>query len=91
MDVGSADLDGAIRAALAALEPEKLDLQDESALHAGHPGARSGGHYRLTIVSRRFAGLNRVQRHRLVYDTLKSLMSGKIHALAVTARTPDEL
>ena len=97
MDLGNADLHGAglddaIRAALAALEPERLHLEDESALHAGHPGARSGGgHYRLTIVSKRFAGLNRVQRHRLVYDALKSLMSGKIHALAVTARAPDEL
>jgi len=85
------DLDGAIRSALAALEPENLHLEDESAQHAGHPGARSGGHYRLTIVSKRFGGLDRVQRHRLVYDALKSLMSGKIHALAVTARTPDEL
>ena len=84
--------DQAIRQALAALDPEKLELTDDSALHAGHAGARDGGgHYQLVIVSRRFAGLGRVQRHRLVYETLGSLMAGTIHALAVTARTPDEL
>jgi BolA protein len=84
--------DQAIRQALAALDPEKLELTDDSALHAGHAGARAGGgHFQLVIVSRRFAGLGRVQRHRLVYETLGSLMAGTIHALAVTARTPDEL
>jgi len=82
----------AIREALTALDPVQLELTDDSALHAGHAGARSGGgHYQLTIVSTRFAGLGRVQRHRLVYQTLGSLMTGTIHALAVTARTPDEL
>ena len=82
----------AIRQALAALDPVKVELTDDSALHAGHAGARSGGgHYQLTIVSPRFAGLGRLQRHRLVYQTLSSFMTGTIHALAVTARTPDEL
>lgn len=82
----------AIREALAALDPLRIELTDDSARHAGHAGARSGGgHFQLTIVSSRFAGLGRVQRHRLVYQTLGSLMTGTIHALAVTARTPDEL
>jgi len=82
----------AIREALAALDPVQVELIDDSALHAGHVGARSGGgHYQLTIVSPRFAGLGRLQRHRLVYEALNSLMTGTIHALAVTARTPDEL
>lgn len=82
----------AIREALAALAPLRIELTDDSARHAGHAGARSGGgHFQLTIVSPRFAGLGRVQRHRLVYQTLGSLMTGTIHALAVTARTPDEL
>ena len=86
------DVVGAIRQALTALDPEQLELTDDSAAHAGHAGARSGGgHYQLTIVSRRFAGLGRLQRHRLVYETLGSLMTGTIHALAITARTPDEI
>lgn len=87
-----ADVVSAIRQALAALDPEQLELTDDSAAHAGHAGARSGGgHYQLRIVSRRFAGLGQLQRHRLVYEALGSLMTGSIHALAVTARTPDEL
>ena len=81
-----------ILARLQTLEPESLNLQDESSLHAGHAGAASGGgHYRLTIVSPRFAGLNSVARHRLVYETLGELMQGPVHALAITALTPEEL
>jgi BolA protein len=81
----------AIRARLAVLEPVSIDIADDSALHAGHAGARSGGgHYRLTIVSPRFAGLSTVARHRLVYDTLGDLMKRDIHALAITARTPGQ-
>ncbi len=77
---------------LQTLAPESLNLEDESSLHAGHAGAASGGgHYRLTIVSPRFAGLNSVARHRLVYESLGALMKGPIHALAITALTPEEL
>ena len=81
-----------IRTRLATLEPEALDLVDESAQHAGHAGARPGGntHWRLTIVSRKFAGQNHVSRHRLVYEALGGLMQDPIHALAITARTPEE-
>ena len=65
---------------------------DESAAHAGHAGAASGGgHYQLTIVSARFAGMSRVARHRLVYETLAPLMQHRIHALAVRAYAPGEL
>jgi BolA protein len=65
---------------------------DESAAHAGHAGAASGGgHYQLTIVSARFAGMSRVARHRLVYATLGPLMQHRIHALAVRAYAPGEL
>ncbi len=86
------DVASSIHQALASLEPEYLQLDDDSAHHAGHPGAKSGGgHYRLDIVSKRFAGLSRVQRHRLIYEALSGLMSRNIHALAITARTPDEL
>lgn len=81
-----------IRARLAALEPDQIALEDDSAAHAGHAGAQSGGgHYNLTIVSARFSGLNRVARHRLVYTALGELMGSRIHALAITALSPDEL
>lgn len=81
-----------IRERLAALEPLELDLVDESAQHAGHAGARPGGntHWRLTIVSPRFAGQPTVARHRMVYQALGELMQNPIHALAITARAPEE-
>jgi len=86
------DTPSAIRARLAALDPVFIEIGDDSALHAGHAGARSGGgHYRLTIVSARFAGLSTVARHRLIYETLGDLMRRDIHALAIEdARTPDQ-
>jgi len=74
-----------------ALAPLRLDIDDESAAHAGHAGAASGGgHYRVYLVSDRFAGLARVARHRLVYDALQDLMQREIHALALSLVTPDE-
>jgi BolA protein len=81
-----------IRERLAALEPVALELVDESAQHAGHAGARPGGdtHWRLTIVSPRFAGQPTVARHRMVYQALGELMQHPIHALAITARAPEE-
>ena len=81
----------AIRARLAVLAPIELTIDDESALHAGHPGAASGGgHYRMILVSAAFAGQPRVKRHRLVYDALADLMQREIHALAMTLLAPDE-
>lgn len=80
-----------IKQRLDVLEPISVHIQDESALHAGHAGARSGGgHYRLTIVSDRFIGLGRVARHRLVYDAVADLMRGAIHALPMNALTSEE-
>jgi BolA protein len=85
------DTVAAIRARLAALEPVSVEIGDDSALHAGHAGARSGGgHYRLAIVSSRFAGLSTVARHRLIYAILGELMHRQIHALSIDARTPDQ-
>ena len=86
------DVAAEMRARLASLEPVALELVDESAQHAGHAGARPGGstHWRLTIVSSRFDGRNSVSRHRLVYEALGELMQDPIHALAITARTPEE-
>lgn len=81
----------AIKDRLATLQPTRLDVIDDSAQHAGHAGARDGGgHYRVHIVSERFAGLPTMARHRLVYDALGTLMEGAIHALSITARTPAE-
>ncbi|GAB4038038.1 MAG: BolA family transcriptional regulator [Rubrivivax sp.] len=74
----------------AALQPESLEVQDDSHLHAGHAGAREGGHYTVRITAAAFAGRSRVARHRLVYDALGSAMQRGIHALAIEARTPDE-
>lgn len=81
-----------IKARMAALDPQHLEVIDESMLHAGHAGAKGGGgHYRLTVVSAVFAGRSQVERHRLVYQALGELMQGRIHALAITALAVDEL
>jgi len=75
----------------AALAPLECRIEDDSALHAGHAGAASGGgHYRLRLVSSRFEGQSRISRHRLVYDALQEMMQQEIHALAITALTPAE-
>jgi BolA protein len=80
-----------MRALLAALEPLALDIVDDSAKHAGHEGAKSGGgHYRLSIVSPQFTGKNTVARHRLIYGALGSMMQRDIHALAIAALAPGE-
>src|SRR3546814_19614652 len=82
-----------MRAALdAAFTPTFLQIDDDSHLHAGHAGARSGrGHYRVEIVSPRFAGLALLARHRAVYEALGELMNTEIHALSIRARAPDEV
>lgn len=76
----------------ATFAPQQCLLEDESALHAGHAGAASGGgHYRLHIVSSLFEGKNRVSRHRLVYDCLLDMMHSDIHAIAINAVAPSEV
>ena len=81
----------AIEQKLAALQPTRLELRDDSALHAGHEGAKSGGgHYSLTIVSPQFSGKSIVARHRLVYAALGPMMQQQIHALAIRAYAPGE-
>jgi BolA protein len=80
-----------IRQKLAFLKPEAIEILDESARHAGHAGAKSGGgHYLLTIVSPQFTGKTALARHRLVYDALHEMMHKDIHALSVKAYTPEE-
>ncbi|EIC30680.1 MULTISPECIES: BolA family protein [Methylomicrobium] len=73
-----------------ALHPEKLEIIDNSAAHAGHAGNQGGGHYHVTIVSPLFEGKSLVQRHQLVYKALGDLMKQQIHALGINALTPSE-
>jgi BolA family transcriptional regulator, general stress-responsive regulator len=81
-----------IRAQLERTLPDAaLELIDDSHRHAGHAGARDGrGHFRLRIVSSAFAGLRPLQRHQLVYRALDELMRTDIHALSITALSPEE-
>ena len=75
----------------AALAPTLLEIEDDSAKHAGHAGARSGGgHFNVQIVSAEFSGKSPVERHRMVYSALGDAMHHDIHALSIQARTPDE-
>lgn len=75
-----------------ALDPESMDLIDDSHKHAGHAGSRGGaGHYDLTIVSEKFSGLNTVGRHRLIYAALADMMPDEIHALSIKAFSADEI
>lgn len=81
-----------IRQRLAVLDPESLTLEDESAQHKGHAGAASGGgHFCLTLVSPKFSTLSTLARHRLVYEAMGELMQREIHALSITALSPEEL
>ena len=74
-----------------AIKPELLEVLDNSAAHAGHAGAQSGGgHYHLTIVAEAFEGKSLVQRHQLIYQALGDMMKTEIHALGINALTPSE-
>lgn len=74
-----------------AFAPEALEIIDDSHRHAGHAGARDGrGHFRVRIVSKRFAGTKTLERHRMVYAALGPLMQTDIHALSVDAQSPDD-
>ena len=83
---------GAIRERLTAdLQPSELVIEDQSHLHAGHAGAKSGkGHFDLTIVSSQFEGKPLIQRHRAIYTALGELMDSEIHALSISALTAAE-
>jgi len=81
-----------IERSLAPLAPESLEIVDESAAHAGHEGAKSGGgHYRLVIVALAFEGKPPQVRHRMVYEALGPMMKHDIHALAIKAYAPGEI
>jgi len=87
----SDDIVELLRRQLAVLQPQSLVIEDQSHRHAGHAGAREGGHYDLTIVAEAFTGKNTVARHRLVYDAVGDLKQSKIHALAIRALAPGEV
>jgi BolA protein len=76
---------------LQALEPDHLEVVDNSHHHAGHAGAADGrGHFSVLVVSKQFAGLNTLRRHRLVYETVGDMMITDIHALSIEALAPGE-
>lgn len=75
-----------------ALSPRRLEISDDSRLHAGHAGARSGrGHFSVTVVADAFIGRTLLERHRMVYDALRETLETDIHALSIKAYTPDEV
>jgi BolA family transcriptional regulator, general stress-responsive regulator len=75
----------------AAFAPDELEVVDDSHRHAGHAGARDGrGHFQVRILSRRFAGKRTIERHRMIYAALGSLMQTDIHALGLEALSPDD-
>jgi BolA protein len=84
----TADIRAAIERELA---PTSIEIFDDSARHAGHAGAREGGHFRVTLVSAAFKGRPQLERHRLVYAAVAPLMGRGIHALNIVARAPEEV
>ncbi len=79
-----------IKDKLSSLNPTKIDIEDQGHLHVGHPGSKSGGHFKLTIVSECFKNKSLIERHRIIYDALESLMKTEIHALSIKANSPNE-
>ncbi|HSH88129.1 MULTISPECIES: BolA family transcriptional regulator [unclassified Methylophilus] len=75
---------------LQALQPEQLDIEDDSALHKGHAGNTGGGHFTITVKSSLFSGKSQIMRHRMVYQCLQDLMPHRIHALSINALSTDE-
>ena len=91
MNVTRQDPASTLRARLAALAPEVLQIDDDSAEHAGHAGAAAGGgHFSLLIVSEQFSGLSRLARHQRILDRVADLLPHPIHALSIRALTPEE-
>lgn len=86
-----ATVEALLRERLTPLAPLRFELADDSHLHAGHAGAREGGHYRLLIVSAAFVGKNTLARHRQVFSLLGDLKQMRIHALGIKAFAPDEV
>lgn len=87
---GNAPVTALIRERLdAALRPESLIVRDDSEAHRGHAGAREGGHFHVTVVAESFRGVTALERHRRIHAALADLLPGRIHALSIDARVPD--
>ena len=80
-----------LRERLMVLAPLTLLIEDESHRHAGHAGAKEGGHYDLLIIAESFTGKNTIARHRMIYDAAGDLMRKGIHALSIRAFAPGEV
>ncbi len=79
-----------IKARLAILDPISLEIEDDSAAHAGHKGNMGGGHFNLKIASSQFSEKSQIMRHRLIYQALSDLMPQQIHALSIVAISPND-
>ncbi len=79
-----------IQSRLTSLSPIELEIQDDSALHAGHKGNNGGGHFTVKIVSSHFSQKSQIMRHRLVYQLLNDLIPQQIHAISILAISPDD-
>jgi len=79
-----------IKSRLDSLKPINLEIQDDSALHAGHKGNTGGGHFSVKIVSSQFSQKSQIMRHRLVYQLLNDLIPQQIHAISILAISPDD-
>ena len=79
-----------IRESLEKLSPSYVDIEDEGHLHICHAGAKSGGHFKLNIVSESFKDKSTIERHRIIYKCLSDLMNTEIHAISIKAKSKDE-
>jgi len=79
-----------IKDKLDSLNPIKIEIEDQGYLHVGHAGAKSGGHFKLIIISECFKNKSLIERHKIIYDTLGSLMKTEIHALSIKAHSPND-
>jgi BolA protein len=80
-----------IRESLEKLRPSSVDIEDEGHLHIGHAGAKSGGHFKLNIVSESFKDKSTIERHKIIYKCLNGLMNTEIHAISIKAKSKDEV
>ncbi|MDR2220695.1 MAG: BolA family transcriptional regulator [Methylobacillus sp.] len=79
-----------IRLRLASLEPQQLEITDDSAKHAGHAGSNGGGHFTISITSSQFCDKSVIMRHRIIYQALQDLIPSRIHALSIAAHAPED-
>tara|TARA_B100001564_G_scaffold354654_1_gene365624 strand:+ start:75 stop:341 length:267 start_codon:yes stop_codon:yes gene_type:complete len=80
-----------IKDRLAALNPSHINIEDEGHLHIGHAGAKSGGHFKLNIISEVFKDQSIIDRHKIIYRCLNDLMNTEIHAISIKATHKDEI